>query len=86
MLSKKPGFIFATDVEKYNTDRGFYYPLEQTPFPVASNNDKLIENIQNFDMTKYQQNVEQFLQEKGCMEDGQASERVVDLVEELMKK
>ena len=86
MLSKKPGFIFATDVEKYNTDRGFYYPLEQTPFPVASNNDKLIENIQNFDMTKYQQNVEQFLQEKGCMEDGHASERVVDLVEELMKK
>ena len=49
MLSKKPGFIFATDIKEYNTERGFYYPLESTPFPVASTNDTLAENIRNFD-------------------------------------
>ena len=86
MLSKKPGFIFATDIEKYNTDRGFYYPLEETPFPISRNNKELCENIKNFDMVKYKQDVENFLQNKGCMEDGHASERVVDLIEELMKK
>jgi len=84
MLGKKPGFIFATDIEKFNTDRGFYYPLESTPFPVSSNNETLIKNIKNFDNQKYLNEVEEFLKGKGCMEDGHASERTVDLIEEIM--
>ncbi|MBR1460044.1 CDP-glycerol glycerophosphotransferase family protein [bacterium] len=86
MLSRKPGFIFATDLDEYNTERGFYYPLEETPFPVAQTNDELINNIKMFDKVEYQQKVEQFLKDKGCTEDGHASERVVDLIEELMKR
>ncbi len=85
MLSRKPAFIFATDIEHYNTERGFYYPLESTPFPVATNNEQLIENISNFDYEKYKNEVEQFLNDKGCMEDGHASERVVDLIEGIIK-
>lgn len=84
MLSRKPGFIFATDIEQYNTDRGFYYPLESTPFPIATNNYELIKNIENFDYEEYKQKVEDFLKDKGCMEDGHASERVVDLIEKIM--
>ena len=83
MLSRKPAFIFATDIEQFNTERGFYYPLESTPFPVATDNVELMENIRNFDYEKYKQEVEKFLQEKGCMEDGHASERVVDLIERI---
>lgn len=86
MLGKKPGFIFATDSEKFNNDRGFYYPLEATPFPVASNNDDLINNIRNFDTDKYKIDVEKFLVSKGCIENGHASEKTVDLIEQLMKK
>ena len=26
LLTKKTGFIFATDMQNYNTERGFYYP------------------------------------------------------------
>lgn len=85
MLSRKPAFIFATDIEKYNTDRGFYYPLESTPFPVAINNEQLEQNILNFDNEKYQKDVELFLQDKGCIEDGHAAERIVDLIEKIMK-
>lgn len=84
MLSKKPGFIFATDIEKYNNDRGFYYPLEETPFPIARNTDELIKNIENFDREKYEKEVEDFIKSKGCMEDGHASERVVDLIENIV--
>ena len=85
MLSRKPGFIYATDIEQYDTDRGFYYPLTSTPFPVAENNKQLRKNILNFDLDKYQEKVEEFLKDKGCMEDGHASERVVDLIEKIMK-
>lgn len=84
MLSRKPAFIYAEDIKKYNTERGFYYPLESTPFPVAKNNAELAENIKNFDYDKYRNEVEKFLKEKGCMEDGHASKRVVDLIEEII--
>lgn len=86
MLSKKAGFIFATDIDKFNNDRGFYYPLEATPFPVASDNETLVKNIKSFDYNKYRSEVENFLKAKGCIEDGLASERTVDLIEELMNK
>ena len=84
MLSKKPVFIYAEDIEKYNTERGFYYQIETTPFPIARNNEELAKNIENFDNKKYIKEVNKFLKEKGCMEDGHASERVVDLIEKIM--
>ncbi len=85
ILSKKPGFIFATDIEKFNSSRGFYYPIEQTPFTVSKNNEELVKNILNFEIEKYKKEADAFLEEKGCIEDGNASNRVVDLVEEIMR-
>ena len=86
MLSRKPAFVFATDIKDFNNDRGFYYPLEATPFPIAVNNKELVENVLNFDDEKYQKDITEFLEDKGCMEDGHASERVVDLIEQIMKE
>ncbi|MBE7711332.1 MAG: NAD-dependent epimerase/dehydratase family protein [Cyanobacteria bacterium SIG31] len=86
MLSKKPAFIYAEDIEKYNTDRGFYYPLETTPFPVARTTTELINKISNFDINKYKIDVEKFLQDKGCIENGQASKKLVDLIEDIMNE
>lgn len=86
MLSRKPAFVFATDIKDFNNDRGFYYPLEATPFPIAVNNKELVENVLKFDDEKYQKDITNFLEDKGCMEDGHASERVVDLIEQIMKE
>ena len=85
MLSRKPGFIYANDIEKYNNLRGFYYPLESTPFPIATNNEELIKNIKDFDEENYKNKVEIFLKEKGCIEDGHASERVAKYIVEKSK-
>lgn len=84
MLAGKPAFIYATDIEQYNTERGFYYPLETTPFPIAQNNDELIENIHNFKIEEYKNKLELFLKDKGCIEDGNAAKRVVDLIERIV--
>lgn len=84
MLQRRPGFIFATDIALYNNERGFCYPLETTPFPIATDNDQLVENILSFDTENYLEKLEYFLKEKGCIEDGHASERVADLIEELI--
>ena len=83
-LTKKPAFIYATDFDIYGHDRGFYYPLETTPFPIAKNNRELNESIRNFDREKYEVRRQEFLKDKGCIEDGHAAERIVDKIEEII--
>lgn len=84
VLTRRPGFIFATDIELYNSERGFYYTLESTPFPIATNNDELMANIAAFDNKSYISKVQSFLDDKGCIEDGQASQRVVEKIKEIL--
>lgn len=86
ILMEKPGFIYATDIKNYNNERGFYFPLESTPFPIATNNDELYTNIINFDEELYHKKRKDFLEEKGCMEDGKASERVVLKIKEIINQ
>lgn len=78
VLTRKPGFLFAMDADKYNDERGFYFRLEDTPFPVAHDSDELAEAIRSFDAETYPAKVEKFLADKGCMDDGSASERIAD--------
>ncbi len=84
ILSNKIGFIYATDVEKYDNTRGLYYSLKETPFLIATNNNEMVENIKNFDNEVYLKKVNEFLKGKGCIDDGKASERVVDLIESIV--
>jgi len=83
MLTRRPGFIFAPDLEEYDKERGFYYPLQSTPFPIARNNEELFSCIARFDGALYRSEVDTFLKDKGCIEDGHASERVADKIAEL---
>lgn len=85
MLTRRPVFLFAADVQEYDIERGFYYPLEATPFPVAHDNAELMQRVDGFDADAYAADVEAFLQKKGCIEDGHASERVADLIEKLVR-
>jgi CDP-glycerol glycerophosphotransferase len=80
MLQYKPAFIFATDRKKYEKKRGLYYPLAETPFPIAENNDELLNNVKTFDYDNFKIKVKAFMKCKGCVDDGHASERVVDLI------
>ena len=84
MLRYKPGFMIFDDLKEFESNRGLYYPLENTPFPLAHSNVELVERIINFDREKYQEKVSSFLVDKGCIEDGNASKRIVDKIQELM--
>lgn len=86
VLTRRPAFFFAADLEEYYTERGFYFPLDSTPFPVAQNNRELINNIRNFDSEAYQASCEAFLADKGCIEDGHAAERVVKKLKEIIEE
>ena len=54
------------------------------PFPMAQNNDELENNILSFDRTEYERKVREMHTAVGLLNDGHASERVADLIEERM--
>ena len=85
MFTQKPAFIFATDLEKYNSNRGFYYDLKATPFPISRSNNQLIENIQNFDNEKYKKELIAFLNKQECNEDGNSSKRTVEFIKKIIE-
>ncbi len=78
LFLEKPGFLYAPNAKEYQEQRGFYYPLEETPFPVAGDMKSLAENIAAFDEEAYQKKAKGFLGEKGCMEKGNACEALAE--------
>lgn len=80
LLTGRPAFLYAPDYKSYREMRGLYYPLEETPFPIASDCNQLMQRILEFDADLYKKRTEAFLREKGSKEDGNAAERVADLI------
>lgn len=74
---KKPIWLYATDIKEYKQNRGFYFDLEELPFPIAKNNEELLKNIEEYDYTKYVDKLNVFLGRLGIKEKGIASKIVV---------
>ena len=85
MLRRKPGFTFAPDLKTYaGHQRQFFFPLSDYPFPTATDEDTLFKNIKDFDNEKYVIKCNEFLKDKGSVDDGHAAERVVAKLKEIM--
>ena len=84
-LSGKPCVQFAVDIEAYSKDRGFYFPLDQLPFPMAKSSEELEVVIEGFDEAAQQQRWAAFTQENGFCEDGHAAERCAQWILDRMK-
>lgn len=82
-----PGFLYADDLEEYTADRGdLFFDMYKLPFPVALNNDELMERIEQFREDVYQEKLAAFMKKAGVFEDGKASRRVVELIERRRKR
>jgi CDP-glycerol glycerophosphotransferase len=85
-LSYKPVFMFATDIDSYKNDRNFYFNLMDLPFAVSINNEELERNIMSFDAEEYRCGLKAFFNSVGMICDGQASNKVVDMIISVLKK
>ncbi|WP_313070467.1 CDP-glycerol glycerophosphotransferase family protein [Lacrimispora sp.] len=82
-----PVFLYADDLDQYTEERGkLLWDMFSLPFSVAKNNDELVQNIAKFNAEEYKKKLDKFYQEHGVLEDGRASERVVDVIEEWLEK
>lgn len=85
VLTGKPGLLYMPDLDVYREARGFYYPLEEAPFPIAGSNADMRQKLLAFDEAKFAVQVRTFLDRRGCIDDGHASERIVDLLARLVE-
>ena len=75
-LLKKPCFLYTPDAKSY--DRGFYFPIEDLPFPSSLTENSLANNIITFNSDTYFKNVDLFMNKTFNVKgNGHASEKVV---------
>ena len=84
MVSKKPCFLYAPDMDEYIQKTGLYYPYEKLPFPKARNNDELEVMIQSFELDQYLEDCRKYYEEvQGC-ETGMASVLAVEKILQIL--
>ncbi len=84
-LTKKPCLLLFPDLEYYKTrERGFYTPIEQLPFPTATDFDGLLDAVRTFDTAAYTDGVERMLNDYGYVDDADSSERIAKYILAMM--
>ncbi len=76
MLTGRPSFLFAVDLDHYVETTEVYTPVDQWPFPCSVNNDELERNILEFDEKKYALACKKHYEALGGCESGKATELV----------
>ncbi len=86
-LLKRPMLFYCYDLEQYkDTLRGFYFDfLAEAPGPVALTTEELITAIEDYDPAKYSEKQEAFYLKYNHADDGNASKKVVELIQEVSK-
>ena len=82
-ILKRPMLFYMFDLDDYDENiRGFYIDINDLPGPIIQDEDILLRNIKDLDtvVNTYKIKQERFTQQICYLEDGHASERVVDLV------
>lgn len=75
--SKKPVFLYAKDLETYTMERNFYLTFPSLPFPMARNEEELLEHISAFKKEDYAKKIDDFFCKIGVNETGNASETTI---------
>lgn len=86
-LLKRPILFYAYDLDKYRNDlRGFYFHYEEEmPGPISMDTSQLIRDIHRYRSEDYRERYEAFSQKYNPWDDGNASGKVVELMESLLQ-
>ena len=86
-LTSKPCFLFAHDRKHYeDVERGVYFSINEFPYTFSDTFDDLVSCIQNYNYLDADAKRKDFLLKIGNIEDGKASERILNLLEEKINE
>ena len=84
ILTKKPCYLYTPDLDEYmNSDRGLYFEFNELPFSISKDTKELVENMSVFNSKEYRKEINSFLERIENFEDGRATERIVNRIEEV---
>lgn len=79
-LTKKPCFLFTPDLSYYISERGFYTEPHTWPFPLAENEQDLLQNIKKFNGEAYVQDVQKYLDDYTSYENLNSNQRICEII------
>ncbi len=86
-LFKKPILIFAPDLDEYSAQRGFYLDIEDMPAEIVRDSESLnLQAVKAAEESFNKKAAEEFLNKYMTACDGNATDRVMDLIKELRDK
>ena len=86
MLTGRPSFLFAIDLEHYVKTTQVYTPVEEWPFPSSTNNDDLERTILEFDEADYAAACQRHYEALGGCETGKATQLVCEKIHAVCYK
>lgn len=79
----RPVFLYTPDLKKYKQkDRGFYVPIDEWPYPQASDMQSLTTVIYNFDKNNYRNKLENHHKLFGMVQGGKAAKKTCEFIKE----
>lgn len=85
-IAHKPCLLFAPDINDYvSNERGLYFKPDELPFPLVTDNEGVVDAILQFDKNRYHEALEQFLVSVGSYENGDASQKIINYLEQRIK-
>lgn len=87
-ILKRPMLFFAYDLENYKDNlRGFYFDfLEEAPGPISKDTNQLLDDILSYDAAKWQEKYKAFNEKYNHVDDGKASDKVTNLICDIVEK
>lgn len=80
ILSKKPCFLYMSDLNEYTNDRNFYFDLDDIPFPKSKDKEDLVSQINDFNYNLFRENIDNFINKYSINDKGNASSGVVNFI------
>ena len=71
--TRKPCFIYTTDLKEYENSAGLYTKPSSWPFPLAETENELLKKIEEFDDMEYQKKIDYYFEWMGNFETGETS-------------
>lgn len=86
MECRKPVVLYATDINEYVDERGFYFSFKELPFEVATDNELLIQKINEFDYESYQEKITAFSRKIGLCNNANSAKNIAEYIVKYIQR
>lgn len=81
MMIDKKVLLYTKDIEEYKSERGFYFDIENLPFPIAKDSNQFYKMLGcSVSSSDYKEGYKNFIDKIGLIENGDASKKVSEEV------